>query len=184
MDLTQFLLKQAEIIQKQLQGLLEKTEEAKQENAAVFSASTDLQGISDIGIGLPSDLPLRTRILFARLHPYFEAGVLFQKQNEDWHPQEAFQRGFCFELTAKEKLLAFEFPEMSLVEVKVARSQSVIHDLGLEEYLNNNKITALAFNPHPDFLFLILSELADPWLKTQVETVQNQVLQLLVDYEA
>lgn len=182
MDLTQFFLKQAEIIQKQLQGLLEKTEEANQQARVPFSATTDLRAVSDIGIGLPPDLQLRSRILFSRLHPYFEAGVLFQKQNGDWHPQEAFQRGFCFELTPKEKQIAFEFPEMTLVEVKIARTQAVIHDLGLEEYLSNDKIAALVFRPHPEFLFLVLSELADPWLKTQIETVQSQVLKLLVDH--
>jgi hypothetical protein len=182
MDLAQFLLKQAEVLQKQLQNLLEKSEEETRLSQLPFSATTDLRGIEDLGLGLPTDFNLRIRILFARLHCYFEAGVLFNKKDQSWCPIEAFQRGHCFEMSAKEKMLEFDFPEMTLVEVKKARSQAVISDLGLEDYLSNQKITALVFRPHPEFLFLTLSEIADPWLKILIEKTQNQILKLLADH--
>lgn len=182
MDLTQFLIKQAQVLQKQLQNILEKSDAQMSLPQRPFEASTDLSALSDIGIGAPSDLGLRTRILFSRLSPYYEAGVLFENADGAWTPQLAFQKGFCFELSAQEKAMVFDFPEMTLVEVKKASSHAVIHDLGLEEYLANEKITALVFRPSPESLILVLSELADPWLKVQIEKTQEEILKQLVDY--
>lgn len=182
MDLTQFLVKQAQVLQKQLQNILEKSESQMSLPQRPFEATTDLQGLADIGVGAPADLRLRTQILFSRLNPYYEAGVLFEKLGDGWSPQWAFQKGFCFGLSPQEKAIVFDFPSLTLVEVKKASSQAVIHDLGLEEYLANEKITALVFRPSPDHLFLVLSELADPWLKVQIEKTQEEILKQLVDY--
>jgi hypothetical protein len=181
MDLTQFLLQQAQALQKQLQGLLEKSGEPVPPPAP-FEVTTDLSQLDTLGVGLPDDLNLRVPILFARLHPYFEAGILFSRKAAAWSPRSVFQRGFTFTLTSQDTKMEFEFPELTLTEVKKARSQVVINDLGLEDYLHNEKITALVFSPHPEFLFLVLSELADPWLKLQIDKIQYQTLLLLSDH--
>jgi hypothetical protein len=193
MDLTQFLLQQAQILQKQLQTLLEKSEpdfKSPGVNSgsspdlfeATFEVTTDLVQFDSIGEFLPLDLGSRAPLIFTRLHPYFDGGVLFHKGQDSWNPCWAFQRGFCFQLTAEESKMEFEFPSLTLTEVKRAKTQAVINDLGLEEYFNNDKIQALVFRPHPEYLFLMLSQLAEPWLKLQMDRTQSKVLSLLSDY--
>jgi hypothetical protein len=188
MELTQFLLQQAQILQKQLQTLLEKSEpllasgQIDTPPPSQFEVTTDLSQLDSIGEFLPQDLDSRVPLLFTRLHPYFDGGVLFQRVQNSWRPQWAFQRGFCFQLSHEENKMEFEFPALAMTEVKRARSQAVINDLGLEEQFNSEKIQALVFSPHPDYLFLVLSELAEPWLKLQVDRTQSKVLNLLSDY--
>ncbi len=182
MELTQFLLQQAQALQKQLHQLLEKADSTMPTVDLPFEVTTDLSKINQIGEFLPQDLSSRVPIVFTRLHPYFDAGVLFKARGNSWCPQWAFQKGSCFQLSKQETEIEFEFPELKLTEVKRAKSQAVINDLGLEEYLNNDKISALVFRPHPDFLFLVLSELADPWLKLQIDKTQTKALNLLADY--
>lgn len=180
MDLTKFFLDQVSIVQSKLLNLLEKNTSPKL--SADFEVTTDLSTLQNIDFGLPETLLERVPILFSRLHPYFEAGVLLKLNNYLWSPVTAFQRGYIFELSSLEKQMNFEFPMISLVSVLKARSQHVIKDLGLDEYLGNNNITALVFRPHPDYLFLVLSELPDLWLKEHIEKVQTKALLLLSDY--
>lgn len=182
MDLTQFFLQQAQALQKQLQNLLEKSSAPNDLPPIPFEASTDLTQVGSLGIGLPESLKQRVPLLFSRLHPYFEAGVLFVRQGSSWCPQTAFQRGIVFILTPQETKMEFDFPTLTLTEVKKARSHDVLKDLGLEEYLNQTKVSTLVFSPHSDYLFLVLSDLADPWLKTQIDKIQFQSLLLLSDY--
>lgn len=182
MELTQFLLQQAQALQKQLHQLLEKAENSPDLHAIRFEVTTDLSKLEQLGEFLPEDLNSRAPLIFTRLHLYFDAGVLFKAHRDSWCPQWAFQHGNCFQLSKQETEIEFDFPELSLTEVKRAKSQAVINDLGLEEYLNNEKISALVFKPHPEYLFLLLSELADPWLKLQIDKTQTKVLNLLADY--
>lgn len=182
MELTQFLLQRAQALQKQLHQLLEKADAPSSKEHHPFEVTTDLSKVSSLGEFLPDDLSGRVPIIFTRLNPFFDAGVLFKAKKSSWCPHWAFQRGHCFQLTKQENEMEFEFPELTLTEVKKAKSQAVISDLGLEEYFNNEKVSALVFRPHPDYLFLVLSELADPWLKLQVDRTQAKALNLLADY--
>lgn len=152
------------------------------QNIVEFSVTTDLKQLDSLGDCLPAELPIRVPLLFSRLHPFFDAGVLFKKQDLSWCPQSAFQKGFYFELSPRETKFEFTFPELTLTQVIRAKSSEVIADLGLEESLVHDKVTALVFRPHPDYLFLILSELADPWLKLQIDKTQTKTLMLLSDY--
>jgi hypothetical protein len=182
MEFSKFFLNQVQGVQNQLLKLLEKNDSVKLSQN--FEATSDLTQLSCLGDGLPEEKSARVSNLFGRLHPYFEAGVLLKYSQEDlWSPQRAFQKGFIFELSSFEKEMTFSFPMISLVSVLKARSQHVVKDLGLDEYLNNNNISALVFRPHHEYLFLVLSELADPWLKNHIEKIQSKTLLLLSDYE-
>lgn len=185
MDLSDFFLRQADRLQRQLQTLLEKPASEVREKPFHFSASTDLSLMKDAGLHLPIDFDQKTVSLFYRMSPFFEAGVLFhrvpQSLSQPWRPVAAFQRGEMSELSDLEKKLEFDFPALNLVEVKRASSRSVIEDLGFDDALLTEHVNALVFRPHPDILVLFLCALAEPWMKLQVDRAQRLFLDILSD---
>lgn len=181
MDLSDFFLRQADRLQRQLQTLLEKPASEVPEKPFHFSASTDLSLMRDAGLHLPVDFDQKTISLFYRMSPFFEAGVLFHSRKNSWRPVAAFQRGLMSELSDQEKKLEFDFPEINLVEVKRASSRSVVEDLGFDDALLTEHVNALVFRPHPEILILFLCALAEPWMKLQIDRSQRLFLDILSD---
>jgi hypothetical protein len=181
--ISKLFMNQVGILQKQLEDLLEKSPMQKEKLAkstADFSASQDLTQLDSIGIGLPSDPEARALMVFSRLHPYFESGLLF-KGGKNLKAIAAIDHGEFFNLHGTEIKIPFQIPSMNLLEVKKVQSSEIFSQLKEIQVIRSDKSQALIFRPHPDFVFLVTSTLADPWLKTHIEKIQKELLKLLAE---
>lgn len=186
---------QVQNLQKQIADLLEKEPLEKNQpvKTSTFSASTDLSQIEEIRLGLPVQLEARVETLFARLSPYFEAGILFHRQpsmqNHDgvnatvdqWMTQAGFDQGQFYALRNVDLQIPFRFPQLTLVEVQKVHSKNLFDQLQQIRVAKTPGSQVLIFRPHPDFIFLVSSELPDLWLKPHVEKIQTELLLILCD---
>jgi len=186
--LSKIMLAKAQQMQSYLQKLLDNDGLKPLQNkseipAGPFEAKTDLTQLDDVGMGLPNKLHERTQALFSRLSPYFESGMLFHiNSKKNWKPQAAFQDGDFYPLVSDDLQTDFSFPEMTLVEIlrlKESPTQKTLIKIGL---ISDPQMQVLAFKPHPEYVFLVCSQLPDVWLKKHSEKIQAKVLMLLGDY--
>ena len=176
---------QVQLLQKQLENILEKEPLQKPQvitEKPVFEASTDLSQIESIGVGLPAQTLPRVEMLFSRLANYFDSGLLFRKDESlAWRAIGGFDQGDYFPLKGVELEVPFKFPTMSLIEVRKVSSTDIFAHLKDIQVIKNDRSQALIFTPHPEFVFMVTSILADPWLKPHIEKIQKEILMLLVD---
>lgn len=190
--LSKLFLNQVGVLQKSLEHLLEKKplKEATPvtEEKTAFHASTDLSQIDSLGVGLPKDTTGRVMMIFSRLAVYFDSGLLFHvsptadaQGKPQWKTIAGFDSGDYFPLKGSEVSVPFQFPQMTLVEVRKVLSQEIFSHLQKVQVIRNQNSDALIFKPHPDFIFMVTSTLGDPWLKTHIERIQKEILMLLAD---
>lgn len=186
--LSKIMLERAQKMQSYLQKLLEHDglkpiKNRSEISSGPFEAKSDLTQLDDVGMGLPMKLHDRAQGLFSRLSPYFESGMLFHiNSKKNWKPQAAFQDGDFYPLVADDLQIDFSFPEMTLIEIlrlKESPTQKTLIKIGL---ITDPKMQVLAFKPHPEYVFLMTSQLPDVWLKNHSEKIQAKVLMLLGDF--
>jgi hypothetical protein len=183
--LSRLFFNQVQILQKQLENLLEK-EPLRETKAPVaeksFHVQTDLTQVDSMGVGLSNLLSERAPMLFSKLSVYFDSGLLFQRAGNEWKATAGFDHGEFFPLKGVEIQVPFKFPDMTLIEVRRVHSREIFSQLMDLQVLRSEKGQALIFKPHPDYIFMVTSTLADPWLKPHVERIQREILMLLGDY--
>lgn len=169
------------ILQNQLEQILEK-EPINNRNSKIsnFEAITNLDNVSieiNDQFKTSQDIIVAT---FSQLTPYFESGLLFHKQGKQTKAIGAFDQGDYFPLKGFELEVSFHFPEMTLLEVRRVHSKSIFSELKKLNVLKDN-FEALIFSPHPEYIFLVTSRLAQPWLKNHIEKIQAKVLKIVGD---
>lgn len=190
--ITQLFSKQISELHKKLEDLLENSELNEEIKARTFNhafeAERDLTQVDSLGFALSNETEARTLMIFNRLSIYFDSGLLFKKQNTNknhssWQATNGFDRGHAFPINVKnqQKNENYRFPELTLVEVRLILSPDIFTQIKNLEMLFNEKSRAFIFKPHPDYIFLVTSTLADPWLKLHLEKIHKEVLLLLVD---
>lgn len=190
--ITQLFSKQISELHKKLEDLLENSELNEEIKPRTFNhsfeAERDLTQVDSLGFALSDETEARTLMIFNRLSIYFDSGLLFKKQNTNknhssWQATNGFDRGHTFPIIIKnqQKNENYRFPELTLVEVRLILSPEIFTQIKNLEMLFNEKSRAFIFKPHPDYIFLVTSTLADPWLKLHLEKIHKEVLLLLVD---
>lgn len=179
-------MNQVQALQKQLQNVLEKESLAPQSNSSSkqFEPQRDLSQLDFLGVKLPSSEQARVETLFGRIAPFFESGLLFKKQKSPttWTTWFGFDQGSIYPLSQIDLGVHFQFPELTLIEVHRVHSKSLFHDLQKIQVAKTDSSQILIFRPHPDYLFLVSSELPDLWLKPLIEEVQKKILMILSDH--
>jgi hypothetical protein len=183
--LSRLFFNQVQILQRQLEHLLEKeplVEKPKPATEKKFQVQTDLSHVDTMGVGLSALLSERAPLLFSKLSIYFDSGLLFQRAGSEWKATAGFDQGDFFPLKGVEIQVPFKFPDMSLIEVRRVHSREIFSQLMDLQVLRSERGQALIFKPHPDYIFMVTSSLADPWLKPHIERIQKEILMLLGDY--
>jgi hypothetical protein len=171
-------------IQKNLENLL--TEEQWQERDRHFQIETSLQDLQHLSLGLPDKLDDRVIIVFSRLISFFNAGILlYRKQadrkNETWIPGVAFSEGSYCPLPDDSLKQMISLPRLSCGEIKKASPYLILQPLKLNHLSDGSESSALIFKVSEHFLYTLYSQLPEPWLRTQVETIFAKVQMAIVD---
>lgn len=177
----QLFFSHVKILQNQLEHLLEKEPlQEKEKRTSTFQAST---ASDDLNLEMDTKLATtheKVLVTFSQLAPYFESGLLFHKDKIRTRAVGAFDQGDFFPLKGFELEVSFSFPEMSLVEVRRVQSKSIFSELKKLNVVQDNS-DALIFSPHPEYIFLVTSKLAEPWLRPHIEKIQAKVLKKIGD---
>lgn len=194
--ITQLFSKQITELHKKLEVLLENSQLTEENNSRVFNhafeAERDLTQVDSLGFALSEETQNRTLMIFNRLSIYFDSGLLFKKHSSKknnkindvtWQAEHGFDRGSAFPISKKSKQQneCYRFPNLTMVEVRTILTPQIFTQIKNLEMLFNDKSRAFIFRPHPDYIFLVTSTLADPWLKLHLEKIHKEVLLLLID---
>lgn len=183
--LSHLFMNQVKVLQKQLEGLLDKEIKTSPENETPFEAKTLREEIHFLNP--PSELSSEKEkmlFVFQQIVSFFNSGLLFEKLNSDSSPKciAAFEKGHFFPLKGVEIDLQFKLPQVSLVEVKRAQSQKIFECLEKMNVIQNSDEDIFILQPHPSYSVLVCSRLGSPWLKLHMEYFQKAVLKACGDF--
>ncbi len=117
---------------------------------------------------LPEDPLDRSIIMFSRLSPFFDFGVMLAHDQDSWVSVCAFEKGEYFIPPSHS---ALNLPELSRHQIFRGRAKSLNKTLS---FLNvPEDYTPLLLQPRPTLSFLLFSRLADHWLKEHVSEISK-----------
>lgn len=182
--LSQALASKISHFQKRLQSFLENdfnpNSEEHERLRKEFEASHESSLVRGLSQGLPDDHIDRAIVVFSRLALVFEAGVLLENNDGAWKPQAFFHKGFT-ELLRTANKPTIKIPQTSLMTVLKTDSASLLQKLNLRQLDPENKTVCLLIRVTPDFVFLLLSDLPDLWLKEHTENVRRALINGFAD---
>jgi hypothetical protein len=167
--------------QKNLQSILEQPT-ATERPVKTFEASTDLKTLQQELAKLPNVFPALALQTFSHLSPFFDAGLLLCRSNEtsrrlgktpeSWIPSAGFYQSQYFSLEIK-KQSSCRLPAMQLLELRKTTPFALLAPLQLTDLCDASDASAFVIKIHPDFLIFLFSELAEPWLRFQIENTHE-----------
>lgn len=140
-----------------------------------FESSRDIQLIRGLSQGLPEDHVDRAIVIFSRLAMHFEGGILLENQDGKWCSQAQFSRGHIQLIKTQERKF-LSLPNVAIASVLKTSSGALLQKLNLTVLDPQKKCTCLVFKVTPDFSFVLLSELADIWLKEHTENIRQALI--------
>ncbi len=179
--LTQFVRRRLNSWQKGLEIVLEQDPNLDHKKpVSIFEATTDVLHLEETLRFLPnSNTSDRMIHMFSRMTSYFESGVLLYKhstevsQQEIWSPGAVFFKGQYYPLAPEHLQLRLQLPALNFLELRKTSPYAILQQLHLTEISDSADASAFAFKADMDFLFLVFSELPEPWLRTHIENIFN-----------
>ena len=114
--------------------------------------------------------------VFTQLSPFFEIGFLFEKQNKQGFAIDAFAFGEPIDL--RSAMLSLKLPKTDLFNIAKTSADSLLKKLNYA-YLNpQKKMNAFVISVSASFSILVLTEIAEPWLKLRLETLQKTLMKI------
>lgn len=166
-------------ITKRFETLLENDFETKAQDIANtqkdFESSTDLHLIRGLSQALPEDHIDRAIVMFSRLSMHFEAGILLENQDGKWCSQAQFHRGNVQLIKAAERQV-LSLPNCEIMSVLSTSPSNILKRLQLTALDSHKKSTCLVIKITPDFAFVLLSDLADIWLKEHIKNIRHALI--------
>jgi|GEM_PF-5292775 len=181
-------------LEKNLTELLEPPlSELVNTSAESFSPLLDLRDMVSTLRLLPTESSLRTPTLFTRLSSFFESGLRLEKdhsqdleipaQSELWNPCESFAKGEVVPLSNDALSLSICLPRLAFTEIRRTSPYALLSPLGLTSLCDGPESTALAMRVSQDDLFVLLTNIPEPWLRLHVEKIHQQILQIVSDLD-
>lgn len=161
----------SEILSDQYDQAIEKQ---KLSNASFFE-STDLAIVNGLSLGLPDNYLDKVAVIFSRLSILFFTGILLEKINGAWIPQVFFHKGHLrdVENQVKKKII---LPQVSPTEILKTSITPIFSKLEIDFLIYGDENNCFLMQPTPDFSFIVTSRLGDPWLKSHLEKVQENLM--------
>ena len=161
--------------QKRFEELLDHSTEETQQ-IPDFEVNTSEQYIKGIPIALPSDHIDRTIVIFHRLAPFFNAGILMENQDGTWTTKASFQNGQVRTIPqGLESIL--KLPQMKTTDLFSTPAKNILGKLSWKFDSIDQQSTALLLKPSPDFAFVLISELPQLWLKSHSQSIHSALIE-------
>ncbi len=114
--------------------------------------------------------------VFTQLSPFFEIGFLFEQQNKLSIAIDAFAFGEPIDL--RSALLTLKLPKTDLFNIARTSAEALLKKLNYA-YLNpQKKMNAFVISISVSFSILVVTEMAEPWLKLRLEALQKTLMKI------
>ena len=114
--------------------------------------------------------------VFTQLSPFFEIGFLFERQNNQGFAIDAFAFGEPIDL--RSMTLNLKLPKTELFNIAKTSAEALLKKLNFS-YLNpQKKMNAFVISISASFSILVVTELAEPWLKLRLEALQSTLMKI------
>ena len=165
-------------VREQLENLLDQNASFHETSPRTYSTQP-VSALATAFEDLPGFISRRVPVIFSRLAPFYHSGLLLIYKEERWYLQGAFQQGLYYPLPHMISNPEVTMPQISVGDIKRTSANAILEKLKLNDFLNREDCTALAYRPHHDYLFLLFSELPDLWLKDLAENTRIHVSRVL-----
>lgn len=182
--ISQALVSKLNRLQRRFESILDNDFEQKvqenERNKTPFEPSRDPALVRGLPVGLPDDHIDRAIVAFSRLALMFDAGLLLENQDGQWRAQASFKKGHT-QLLKNNSKLYLNLPHTDLLTVLKTNPEPILKKLQLTDLDSENRSSCLLLKVTPDFSFLLLSTMADPWLKEHMEQVRSALISGFAD---
>ncbi len=114
--------------------------------------------------------------IFSQLSSFFELGFLFEKQKNNF----AAIQGFAFgqNISLGEKNILLNLPEINLYSLFKTNASSILKKMNFSFINKNKKMNAFVIKVSTQHSILVFTELAEPWLKLRLESLQKTLMKI------
>ena len=175
---SQSLQRRISKLEEKIESLLVMDLDAQPEPAATahFEPCHDVKLIKTLSREVPEDFEDRTIIIFSRLSMYFEIGILFERENHYWRAQAFFDNGRLKGIGG-ESLTIKGGPDITPLQIVKAPAMPFLKQLRVKEKIHKPEdLTAFLIRPHDHVSFVLMTRLAEPWLKVHIDEIHQEVL--------
>lgn len=92
-----------------------------------------------------------------------------------------FHQGTYHSLDMVRKNHILSLPYLKEFELKKCASSKILNHLELNHFAPQNS-EVIIFKPQHPFLFVLFTNLPEPWLKKQIESIVEEMKSILADY--
>ena len=162
-----------------IEDFIDDEEKELKERARGFSPEIGMDKIERLVDFDPGNAHLPLLVL-ERMAPFFDAGLLLQRgpaaENAGWWVTDLIWRGNVFHLEIKDQIQASSLiPEMTPLQVNRASASDILARLKLPALTPAKDATALLLKPTPSIAYVLISNLAAPWLEDHVTQASRLV---------
>ena len=114
--------------------------------------------------------------VFSQLASFFEMGFLLEKQKRNF----AAVQGFAFGQTLKldEKNIFLNLPKTQLYNVVRTSAPSILKKINYDFLNHSQKMNAFVITISAQHSLLVFSQLAEPWMKLRLESLQKTLMKI------
>lgn len=177
--ITRWSLRRIQFLLAHVEDFIDDEGKELRERAQNFSPEIGLDKIEKLVEYDSNDARLAMRVL-ERLCPFFDSGVLMQRgpssEQAGWWVTDIFWRGSVFHLDLQDQVQANGLmPELSPLQVNRASAAKVLGSLGMRFLSPNEEAGAYLLKPTPSVAYVLVSNLAPPWLQDHVNHASRLV---------
>ena len=175
-------------LQTQFEKLLQEDLGAKdseiQKVKSEFTISTDDAMIRGLSVGLPDDESERAMIVFSRLSSFFEIGVFCltdtaatvkKASNPESQVAVVFLYGQFKAISEKKSI---SLPSVGPSQTLCSQNDKLWKDLSIFKWIKNERLTSFLVQLDQTLTFILISRLADAWVKIHFEKIHNELLKV------
>ncbi|MFZ3229744.1 MAG: hypothetical protein WA160_06040 [Pseudobdellovibrio sp.] len=120
--------------------------------------------------------PQNIQSLFSQLSPFFEIGFLLEKQKSYHTPTQMFAFGQLSNIAEKNILL--KLPATSVYTIVRTSAVGILKKMNFAFLNSQNKMSAFVISVSPSLSILVVTKIADPWLKLRLESLQKTLMKV------
>lgn len=176
---SQSLQRRISKLEQKIESLLVMDMDSTETSNTPFEPCHDVKIIQTLSREIPENFEDRTIIIFSRLSMFFEVGILFEKENASWKAQAVFHDGRLRGLT-NEGLNIKGGPDITPLQIVRAPALPFLKQLRIEHKISKpENLSAFLVRPHDQVSFVLMTRLAEPWLKIHMDEIHQEILKSL-----
>ncbi len=114
--------------------------------------------------------------VFSQLSSFFEIGFLFEKQKRNFGAIQGFAFGQTLQLD--EKNIFLNLPPTSLYAIAKTPAMAILKKMNYDFLNQQKKMNAFVITVSSQHSVLVFSELAEPWLRLRLESLQKTLMKI------